>query len=62
MNYYRSLGEEWWSRWRTTHGLEFHREDLDRLPVDYLILSSPLLIPNSTPEYQNQRFAVYRVR
>ena len=62
VNYYRSLGEEWWSRWKETNALEFRREDFEKyrkLGIDYIVLTSPQLMRDWTPVYRNSRFAVY---
>ena len=65
VNYYRSLGEEWWTRWNAVNALRFQRDGFDRLaglPIDYVVLTSAQRLPNRQPEYVNSRFAVYRVR
>ncbi|MGI8744014.1 MAG: hypothetical protein ACR2NN_15845 [Bryobacteraceae bacterium] len=65
VNYYRSLGEEWWSRWRAANALAFRPADFLRLPalgVDYVILTRASRMPSPAPVYQNSRFVVYRVQ
>jgi hypothetical protein len=62
VNYYRSLGEEWWSRWKEVNGLEFRRPDFDRLRalgIDYVVLTSAQRLPDRQPVYENSRFVVY---
>lgn len=62
VNYYRSLGEAWWSRWNQVNGLEFRRENLEKfreLGIDYVVLSSRQRLPDRQPVYENSRFVVY---
>lgn len=62
VNYYRSLGAEWWSRWKETNALEFRRENLARfreLGIDYVVLTSPRRLQDRQPVYANSRFVVY---
>lgn len=65
VNYYRSLGEQWWTRWKTTNALEFRREQFDQfadLGIDYVILTSARRLPDRQADYENPRFVVYKVR
>ncbi len=60
VNYYRSLAEEWWSRWQATHALQFPPDQIDSLAalgIDYVVLKQP--IPNRTPLYRNSDFTIY---
>ena len=65
VNYYRSLGEEWWTRWNAANALKFQPDQFERLaglPIDYVVLTSAQRLPNRQPEYENKRFLVYKVR
>ncbi len=65
VNYYRSLAEEWWTRWKAASALEFRREEFERLPelgIDYVVLTKAARLPDRLPEYENGRFVVYKVR
>jgi hypothetical protein len=63
VNYYRSLGEEWWSRWKDTNALEFRPGDFykfRKLGIDYVVLTSAQLLPGRPSIYANSRFVVYQ--
>ena len=65
VNYYRSLGEEWWTRWKAVNMLKFRRESFEQFPslgVDYVVLTSARRLPRRRPDYENGRFVVYKVR
>lgn len=65
VNYYRSLGEEWWTRWKAVNALQFRPEEFDRLPelgVDYVVLTNARRLPHRQADYETGRFVVYKIR
>ncbi len=59
VNYYKSLADEWWGRWRQCNALVY-RADLPVPPeVDYVVLTKPRTLPGATPVYANTTFSVY---
>ena len=65
VNFYSSLGLEWWRRWQRTQSHPFRAEDLAAYPalgVDYVVLNAPSALPDLAPVYRNARFVVYPVR
>jgi hypothetical protein len=64
VNYYRSLAEEWWTRWNQLQALHEPSPDLARLSalgIDYVVLPANERISGSAPVYQNSEFVVYHV-
>jgi hypothetical protein len=64
VNYYKNMGEEWWRRWQSAHGLVFERSrlpELQKLGIDYLVLGSSLRLADRSPIYENRGFVVYRL-
>lgn len=65
VNFYPSLGLEWWRRWQQTQSNPFRDEDLAAyaaLGVDYVVLGAPRALPGLAPVYRNARFVVYPAR
>ena len=65
VNFYPSLGLEWWRRWQQTQSHPFRAADLATYPslgVDYVVLNAPRAVPGLAPVYRNARFVVYPVR
>jgi hypothetical protein len=64
VNYYRSLADEWWSRWRQLHALEDRSPDLQQLTadgIDYLVMPASEGLTGKQAVFQNDRFVVYQV-
>ncbi|MGH9647916.1 MAG: DUF6798 domain-containing protein, partial [Bryobacteraceae bacterium] len=63
VNYYRSLADEWWSRWQATHGLKFLPADWDSLAalgINYVVLGHAF--PGRSEVYSNGVYYVYALR
>ncbi len=59
VNYYRSLAEEWWTRWEQVNELKDRNPDsrkLTDLGIDYVVSSGPA---RSKPVYSNGTYTVY---
>ncbi len=64
VNFFKDLGEEWWSRWQKTMAVPFDPHDLARyrgLGVDYVVLLAKNRLPGAAPVFENGRFVVYAV-
>ncbi len=64
VNFHESMGEEWWRRWQSVHGLQFDRGEIPALAslgIDYVVLESSLRLPDRVPAYENRGFVVYRL-
>ncbi len=65
VNYFRSLAEEWWTRWRATMTGRDVAANLNRfgaLGIDYAVLQKRNTIAALTPAYANEDYVVYRLR
>ena len=65
VNYFRSFGEEWWSRWEQTMDGPFTIERLRGmldLPVDYYVLKREHRLAPVRPVFQNRVYVVYDAR
>jgi hypothetical protein len=64
VNFFKELGEEWWSRWQKTMAEPFHATDLQRyrgLSVDYVVLLPKDRFTHAVPVFENAGFIVYRL-
>ena len=64
VNFFRDIGEEWWSRWQKTMEAPFDPEHLERyrdLGIDYLVLRQKNRLAGSRAIYENATFDVYPV-
>ena len=64
VNFFKELGDEWWSRWQKTMAEPFHATDLQRyreLSVDYVVLLPKDRLPGAAPVFENAGFVVYRL-
>ena len=64
VNFYRSLAEEWWTRWQQTMTRPCTQDDLARFAsygIDYVVLPRARAFPDMAPAYQDSDFVVYKV-
>jgi hypothetical protein len=64
VNFFKDLGDEWWSRWQKTMAEPFHAADLQRyrgLSVDYVVVLPKDRLPGAAPVFENDGFVVYRL-
>ncbi len=64
VNFFRDLGEEWWSRWQQTLAQPFEPHDVARyraLGIDYIIVDPKNRLPDAVPVFENARYAVYKL-
>lgn len=64
VNFFRDLGEEWWSRWQQTLAQPFSPHDAVRyrtLGIDYIVLSTKNRLPDLAPAFENGRYVVYKL-
>lgn len=64
VNFFRDLGEEWWSRWQQTLAPPFDPRDVARyraLGIDYIVVSPKNRLPDVAPVFQNGRYAAYKL-
>jgi hypothetical protein len=64
VNFFKGLGEEWWSRWQRTMAAPFDPNRLAsyrELGIDYVVLGAQNRIAALTPRFQNSAFVVYEV-
>ena len=62
VNFFKSLGEEWWSRWQKTMEAPFDPNHLERyrdLGIDYIVLQRKNRLAGVRPVYENSAFDVY---
>jgi hypothetical protein len=65
VNYFESLGQEWWSRWQQTMQGSFSPERLQGmldLPIDYYVLQRSNRLASPKPVFENQFYVVYDAR
>ena len=63
VNFFKDLGEEWWSRWQQTMARPFD-PDVARyrpLGIDYIVVSPKDRLPNASPVFENTRYLVYKL-
>ncbi len=64
VNYFRSLAEDWWSRWQSTMSgkdIAGNRDRFRELGIDYIVTKRIHPIAGLTPEYSNGAYLLYRV-
>lgn len=64
VNFFKDLGEEWWTRWQKTMAQPFDPHDLGRyrgLGIDYIVLLAKDRLADTSPVFQNAGFVVYRL-
>jgi hypothetical protein len=64
VNFFKEMGEEWWTRWQRTMAQPFDPHDLERyrgLGIDYIVLLAKDRLADTAPVFQNARFVVYRL-
>lgn len=64
VNFFKDLGEEWWSRWQQTMAEPFDPNGVARyraLGIDYIVVSPKDRLPNATPAFENARYVVYKL-
>jgi hypothetical protein len=64
VNFFKDLGEEWWSRWQRTMAAPFTPQDAGRyrdLGIDYFVLQPRNRLAGVTPVFENGRFEVYQI-
>jgi hypothetical protein len=70
VNFFKDLGEEWWSRWQKTMAAPFDpkggaagSKDAARyrdLGIDYIVLQAKKRVPGIQPVFENGRYIVYQ--
>jgi hypothetical protein len=64
VNFFKQLGDEWWSRWQKTMAEPFHATDLQRyrgLSVDYIVVLPKDRLTDAAPVFENAGFIAYRL-
>lgn len=64
VNYFRSLAEDWWSRWQATMTGKNIPAQLDRfkaLGINFVVLKKTNALAGWTPVYANSGYVVYRI-
>ena len=63
VNFFRDLGEEWWSRWQRTMAAPFNPGSMTsyrELGIDYVVLQSKHRLAGVTPLFENGRYVAYK--
>ena len=63
VNFFKDLGEEWWSRWQRTMAAPFDPKDVASyrgLGIDYYVLQPKNRLESVKPVFENGRFLVYQ--
>lgn len=63
VNFFKDLGEEWWSRWQRTMAAPFNPDSLTSyrgLGIDYAVLLAGHRITGMTPAFENAGYVVYK--
>jgi len=63
VNFFKELGEEWWSRWQRTMAVPFHAGAMTSyrgLGIDYVVLQAQHRITGMTSVFENGRYVVYK--
>jgi hypothetical protein len=61
VNYYRSLADDWWSRWQQFQDRKPDFQQMASAGIDYAVMKSGDQLKGQQPIFQNDRFLVYRV-
>lgn len=64
VNFFRELGEQWWSRWQQTLAKPYDPSDVAHyhaLGIDYIVLRPNHRLANATPVFENARYLVYKL-
>ena len=64
VNFFKDLGEEWWSRWQQTLAQPFDPRDVTRyrrLGIDYIVVNPKNRLPDAAPAFENARYVVYKL-
>jgi hypothetical protein len=61
VNYFKSLGEEWWSRWQDTMLRDADFAELKSRGIDYVVVKNPSNWNGGTAVYSNPTYSVYRL-
>ena len=64
VNFFKDLGEQWWSRWQQTLAKAFDPRDVASyraLGIDYIVVSPKNRLPNAAPAFENARYLAYRL-
>ncbi len=63
VNFFKELGEEWWSRWQGTMAAPFNPDSMTSyrsLGIDYVVLQSKHRLSGVTPLFENGRYVMYK--
>jgi len=63
VNFFRDLGEEWWSRWRRTMAAPFNPSSMTsyrELGIDYVVLQAKHRLAGIAPLFENGHYVVYK--
>jgi hypothetical protein len=61
VNYYRSLADDWWSRWRQFQDRTPDLQQMSSAGIEYVVMRSGDQLKGQQPIFQNDSFLVYRV-
>jgi hypothetical protein len=61
VNYFKSLGEEWWSRWQDTMLRDADVAELKSRGINYVVVKNPSNWNAGTAVYSNTTYSVYRL-
>ena len=64
VNFFKSLGEEWWSRWQQTMARPFDTRDVAQytaMGIDYIVVGRKNRLTGAKPVFDNGHFLVYKV-
>lgn len=64
VNFFKELGDEWWSRWQKTMAGPFHATSIEcyrGLSVDYVVVLPHHRLSGAVPVFENAGFIAYRL-
>jgi hypothetical protein len=64
VNFFKELGEQWWSRWQQTMEPPFDPQRVAQyspLGIDYIVVGRKNRLPGMTPVFDNGRYLVYKL-
>jgi hypothetical protein len=61
VNYFKSLGEDWWSRWQDTMLRDADVAELKSRGINYVVVKNPSNWNGGTAVYSNSTYSVYKL-